>query len=57
MELFEPFRRAFRRGEAEPEEEAIVEEEEEIPELPSATGAPGRLTSGEAAPAEKRKSE
>ncbi len=55
MELFEAFRRRVQPGAEELEEEEYDEEADAIPELAPAKDFPGRLASGESAPAEKRK--
>jgi hypothetical protein len=55
MELFEAFRRRVKPWPEELEEEVLDEADEDVPELPPGVELPGRLASGEPAPAEKRK--
>ncbi len=55
MELFEAFRHRVKPWPEELEEEVLDEADEDVPELPPGTELPGRLASGEPAPAKKKK--
>jgi regulator of protease activity HflC (stomatin/prohibitin superfamily) len=57
MEMFEAFRRKILPGAEESEEEEPEEGEEGTPELPPGKELPGRLASGEPAPARRKKDE
>jgi len=57
MDLFEPFKRRIQHEAEELEEEVVDEADEDVPEIPPAMEPPGRLASGEPAPAKRKKDE